>query len=311
MPPTIVTGDSGLSAEMKTFYERQLLERALANYVHQDFAQMRSLPRGGGKTVEFRKFSALAVATTPLTEGVTPTGKSLTVTNLTASIAQYGDYVEGSDLVVATTFDPVLSESSKLLGEQYGDTFDQLVRDVIAAGTSVQYANGRANRGSIVATDVLNSTELRKAVRTLEKNKAKPVNGGSWVGIISPDTKYDLQADSKWENASNYSGGQPIFAGELGKLWNVRFVETTNAKVFTGGGSGGVDVHATIILGANAYGVIQLDGEATSMFFKDVGSAGTADPLNQRWTLGWKNGGFVTLILQQLFMLRIEHGVTA
>lgn len=309
---TVTTGDSGLSPEMKTFYERQLLERALANFVHEQFAQKRDLPQNGGKTVEFRKFSPLSIATTPLTEGVTPGGKALASTNLTATIAQYGDFIEGSDLVVLTAYDPILSESTKLLGEQAGDTFDTLTRDVLAAGTSVQYAAGRAGRSSITSADTLNSTEIRKAVRTLEKNKAKTING-SWAAIIGPDTKYDLQSDSKWEAASTYSGGgsSQIFTGELGQLYGVRFVQTTNSKVFAGQGSGGIDVHATIILGANAFGTVQLSGAQMQTIFKPVGSAGTADPLEQRWTLAWKNGGWCTVILQQLFMIRIEHAVTA
>lgn len=304
-----------LSAEMKTFYERELLERAVATFVHEGFGQQRPLPTGEGKTVEFRKFGALSAATTPLTEGVTPVPDTASVTTLTATIASYGKHIEGSDTLVYTAFDPILNELVMMQGEQAGETLDTVTRDILVAGTTVQYAAGRVGRSSVAAGDLFTSTELRKALRTLANNKAKRING-SWVSIIDPYTKYDIQSDSKWEAADNYAGAQRQHDGEVGMLYGTRFVETTQAKVFTGAGSGGIDVHATVILGANAYGVIPLQAQGHSSnqslkyFFKPIGSAGSADPLDQRWTSGWKVAGFTALILQQLYMIRVEHAVS-
>lgn len=96
---TQTTGTSTLSAEMKTFYDKTLLDNAEPQLVHDQFGQERNIPAHGGKTIEFRKFSSLAKATTALTEGVTPDGKSLTVTSKTATVAQYGDYIVQSDML--------------------------------------------------------------------------------------------------------------------------------------------------------------------------------------------------------------------
>ena len=90
------TGENtkGLAAEMKTFYDKTLIELAGPALVHDQFAQKRPIPRNGGKTIEFRKFNALPKALKPITEGVTPNGSRLTVVPVTATVDQYGDYVE-------------------------------------------------------------------------------------------------------------------------------------------------------------------------------------------------------------------------
>jgi N4-gp56 family major capsid protein len=307
---TQVTTQGSLSVEAKTFYDRTLLERALPELAHARFAQRRELGRRSGKTIEFRKFTALAPATTPLTEGVTPGGNSLAATAITATINQYGDYVEGSDLLDLTSIDPVLSETAELLGEQAGLTIDRVIREVLAAGTSVQYANGRVSRVTVAATDVLTVLEVRKAVRFLKNQKARPIAGGDFVALVNPNTTFDLQSDPNWKDPHNYSAVQNIFDGEIGRLYGVRFVETTETKVFTTAGAGGIDVAASVFLGANAYGIIPLQGADLEFIFKPPNDQDKSDPLNQRWTSGWKVS-FAAKILNDLFMVRVEHAMTA
>lgn len=301
----------GLSAEMKTYYDRQLLARALPNLIHSQFGQVRPLPEGTGKSIEFRRFSSLSTtgALTPITEGVTPGGNSLTASAVPASVNQYGDYITGSDLLDLTAIDPIMDQTAQLLGEQAGNVIDSIVRDILVAGTTVQYANGKASRILTTATDVMTVQEIRKAVRTLQKNKARPYAGGSYVAIVSPSVAYDLQSDANWVNAQQYAGSQRIFTGEIGQLYGVRFVMSTEAKVFVGLGASGADIHGTLVLGADAYGVIPLSGHNLQTIFKPVGSAGSADPLDQRWSQGWK-AMFTAVILNDLFMVRIESGVS-
>lgn len=306
-----VTTQGSLAPEIKTFYDRALLERALPVLLHAQFGQPRPLRRSEGKAIEFRRFSALPVSTIPITEGTTPAGNSLTATAITAAIQQFGDYIEGSDLLDLTAIDPILLETSQLLGEQAGYSMDTIIRDILVAGTGVQYANNRASRATVAAGDNLTVTEIRKAVRTLKKNKARPLQGGDFVAIVSPSASYDLQSDPAWTSAAQYAGSQQIFSGEIGRLYGVRFVETTETKVFAGAGAGtpAIDVHATLVMGANAYGIIPLSGQNLSFIFKGLGSSGTADPLDQRWTSGWKLA-FTAKILNDAFMLRIEHAVS-
>jgi N4-gp56 family major capsid protein len=130
------------------------------------------------------------------------------------------------------------------------------------------------------------------------------------VCIAHPDATFDLTSDAEWINASQYAGSTQIFEGEIGRIHGVRFIETTNAKKYAGAGAAGVDVFAAMFLGQNAYGIIPLEGMNLQSFFKPLGSAGVADPLDQRWSMGWKVG-FTAKILNDLFMLRLEHGATA
>lgn len=304
-----VTTQGSLTAEMKTYYDRQLLARALPVLIHSQFGQTRPIPAGSGKTIEFRRFSALGVSTAPITEGTTPAGNSLTASAVTASVNQYGDYIQGSDLLDLTAIDPIMDQTAQLLGEQAGYSIDTIVRDILVAGTTVQYANGKASRILTAATDVMTVTEIRKAVRTLQKNKARPHADGSYVAIVSPSVAYDLQTDTNWVNAQQYAGSQRIFTGEIGQLYGVRFVMSTEAKVFTGAGASGADIHATLVLGADAYGIVPLEGHNLQTIFKPLGSSGAADPLDQRWSQGWK-AMFTAAILNDAFMVRIESGVS-
>lgn len=308
---TQVSTQGSLSAEIKSYYDRTLIMRAVPVALHAQFGQRRPLPRGSGKSVEFRKFNTLANSTTPLTEGVTPAGNSLNVTAITASINQYGDFIEGSDILDLTAIDPILQETANLLGEQAGTSMDVLVRTILNAGTNVQYANNRASRITVAAGDNLTVLEVRKAVRTLKKNNARPINGGDYVALVHPSATFDLQSDTRWEAASQYAGSSQIFSGEIGRLYGVRFVESTNTAVFTAAGAGtpGIDVYSTLVLGADAYGMIPLEGADLEFIFKPLGASGTSDPLNQRWTSGWKVT-FTAKILDDTKMVRIEHSVS-
>lgn len=309
------TGSTGLSPSMQTYYDKRLLQNAVPVLVHQKYGQKRVIPKNGGKTVNFRKFTPFPALTTALTEGVVPDGQQLNVTQLTATVAQYGGYVAVSDLLDLTAIDPILDETAELLGNQAGLSIDTITRDVLVTGTNVQYANGKTARNLVANTDVLTTTEIRKAVRTLKKNMARPFprNGkGYYVAIVGPDTVYDLQNDTLWQDVSKYSAAEQIFDGEIGKIFGVVFVETTNAKIFAGAGASGADVAATLIFGQDAYGVIDISGSgAIRNIVKPKGSAGTSDPLDQISTSAWKVEAYTAKILQELWMIRIEHGISA
>lgn len=398
---------STLSTSMQTYYDKRLVQNMKPRLVHQAYGQKRQIPRNGGKSVNFRKFSPFAASTTPLTEGVTRDGQDLEITGINAELEQYGEYVMGSDLLDLTAVDPILDETTELLGDQAGLSVDHIVRDVVCAGENVQYANGKTDRHLLVAADKLTTTEIRKAVRTLKHNKAKPFirNGKPYFyTVIDPDTAYDLMDDARWQNVADYQQGEKVENGEIGKLFGCIFVESPEAKKFiaqdlvtqgeettrtftvlasdgwdngnkklsiqeaiednsdvltalagreiivkgesalitsaTAGAAGsayltlteeldnatatyydgetvypgeaGVDgesVNGTLVFGKDAYGVVDIEGEGTvKNIIKPKGSAGTTDPLDQRWTSGWKVEGFAAAILQRAWIVRIEHG---
>lgn len=306
-----------LANAVKTYYERKLLERLKPNYLHGMFAQggaVKELPNGSGKTVEWRRYSNLAAATTALTEGVTPDGNNHTVTLVTATPSQYGDYITYSDVLDLVSIDPFLATTAEIFGDQAGNTLDQVCRDVLVAGTNVQYADAVGGRSSVDTTNKLDATEILKAVRNLSTNNVPKIPdefGGSYMAIVHPNASYDIRQDSTWIAADEYAGSGKIFSGELGRLFGVRFIESSNAKVFTGAGVGGaVDVYATLIMGRDAYGKCAFPGQSQVEFFvKPPGSSGSADPMNQRGTIAWKVSE-KTKILEEARIRRIEHAVS-
>lgn len=389
----------------KTFYDRKLLDTAKTRFVHANFGQKRSIPRNNGKRVEFRKYNLFTPDTSALTlvEGVTPTGQNLSQSKVEAEVKQYGAYVEISDLLEMTSYDPVIADSAELLGEQLGTVIEWVTRDAMNETTNVQYANGAASRVALTVSDKLTVDEIRKAVRTLKKNKARPfvtaADGSArkphFVCICSPDATYDLQNDSLWQDVSKYSNAEQIYSGEIGRLFGVVFVEATESKVYTQSvynavnantsssttfvlssnpdakavaylSTGGnkimigsneytlaasnsynattrtvklsaaatlsadapvyskdagapdatthkaPDVHSTLVFGADAYGVVDVAGSgAMETIIKPRGSAGTTDPLDQRCTVGAKVAAYTAKVLNPLWLVKIEHCVSA
>lgn len=297
---------SGLSAENKTFYDMTLLDEAQAALVHDQFAQKRPIPMNGGKTIEFRKFASLPKATTPLTEGVTPDGKSLNVTAVTATVAQYGDYITQSDVLELTSIDNTIVEATKILGRQAGLTLDTVTRNVLQSGTNVTYcpkSDGSevTSRAGLDATCQLTVKVVQQVVAKLKGQNAPTING-KYVAIIHPYVAYSLMRDPEWIDAHKYAQPDNLFTGEIGEIAGVRFVETTEAKVYDGG------VFGTLIMGANAYGVTEITGGGLQTIIKQKGSAGTADPLDQRSSIGWKAIKTAELLIPN-YLVRVESKV--
>ena len=378
----------GLSAEMKTYYGMELLENAKPQLVHNQFAATKPLPVGGGKTVEWRKFGAFDKALTPLTEGVTPDGSGIYVSYITKEVSQYGDYTTVSDMLDLTAIDDVVLEITDRHGANMGLTLDTVTRNEIQQGNQVIYApkiNDDGSKTEITSRYALNdrckiSGELvAKAATALKKMNAPKFNG-KYICIIHPSVAYDLRQDESWIAAHQYAAATELFDGEIGELHGVRFVETTEAKIFCGedlasdsrtllvngavnagktvsfdggtvaagalagryvliggerakvvsntasamtldknvtaadnaviypgeGGAEGMAVYGCLFIGKDAYGVVDLS-EGTEVIVKPRGSGGTADPLDQRSSVGWK-GVHAAAILYDEYMVRVECG---
>ena len=297
----------GLSVEMKTFYDMTLLDEAQASLVHDQFAQKRPIPKGSGKTIEFRKFASLPKALTPLTEGVTPDGKSLTVTAITATVAQYGDFITQSDVLELTALDNTILEATKLLGRQAGMTLDTITRNVLHSGTNVTYCPKVAADGSETEVTSRSALDLtcQLTVKVIQQVVAKlrgqnaPTIGGKYVAIIHPFVAYDLMRDPEWVDAHKYAKPDNLYEGEIGEVAGVRFVQTTEAKIYENG------VFGTLIMGEGAYGVTEISGGGLQTIVKQKGSAGTADPLDQRSSVGWKAIKTAELLIPN-YIVRVE-----
>lgn len=283
------SGTNTLTSTMKTYYDTELLENARPELIHTQFSKKQGLPANKGKTIEWRKWNTLADAGA-LTEGVIPTGQKLGQSSINAAITQYGTYVTVSDQLELHAIDDVILGATEELGASAGSTMDKLARNVIVSGTNVIYADKVettgiteiTSRGDLIKACKLTPTMVNKAVTMLKKMKAPKING-KYIAVIHPSVAYDLRQSDEWIEAHKYAKTEELFSGEIGELHGVRFVETTEAKIYT---STGGAVYCSLFLGKDAYGAIDPDGAAMEMIIKDKEEIG--GPLNQFSTLGYK-----------------------
>lgn len=323
------TGTGQVTYAVNNYYDRLLLERAVPAFIQNRFAEVRDIPQGNTNIIKFRRYTNLVAATTPLVQGVTPTGSQLSITDITATVQQYGDYVTLTDFLEMTILDPVLNETAELQADQVGDTLDQLTRDVLAAGTNVFYASTATARAQITSSMKFTVTEAKNVVKLLKEQQAKritemvdPTTGittqgimPSYIAFVHPDTTRDLKDDSKFVPISQYSRPSEILPDEVGAIDEIRCIESTNCKIFTaagaGNGAGGnYNVYATMVIGRRSYAITRISGEALHMIIKPLGSAGTADALDQRATMGWK-ATHVAVRLNENWLVRLEHGTSS
>lgn len=308
------TSSGGMSAEMKTFYEKRLIDQAEPRLVHDQFADSYPIPRNGGKTIEFRKYDSLPKATIPLTEGVTPEGQTLNVTKVTSDVHQYGGWTPITDVLDLTAIDDNIVQATKILASQAGRTLDSITRDVLAGGTNVIYAPKRGEDGAVTevssranldTTCTLTPDLFFQAAAQLGAMNADLI-GDSYVAIIHPYAAYDLKTSKEWIEVHKYADPEAMFRGEIGKLANIRFIESSEAKIWKDEScpsSGALAVFGTLVLGAHAYAVTEVEGGGLEHIVKQLGYGD--DPLNQRASVGWKGIKTAERLVEQ-YMVRIE-----
>lgn len=306
-------GGGGMANELKQTYDRVLLSRAEQNLVFMNWGQKRPIPPRGGKSIEFRRFEKITVGTHVLTEGTPPSVTQGTVTAVACTISQYGAYTQISDILELQAFDPVLAEYAEIYGIHAAEVLDTVVRDIVSATTTTQFAGTKTTVGTSVNTsvgsgDYLDGSEILEAVRTLKRANAKPVVDGKYIGIIHPDNTKDMFEDTTIANSFLYAkasgDSNPWFSGVIGDWMGVRFVETTNLKIQTSYGMSGADVYNVIFLGKEAYGISELSAEQMRLIVHPRGSGGHTDPLEQYSTIGWK-AALAACILNQNFLLKL------
>lgn len=304
-PNTQTTGSDGMSVEMKTYYSDYLIDIAGPELVHDQFADTYDVPKNGGKTIEFRKYDNLKPALTPLTEGVTPNGNKLNVTKIIATVDQYGDYITLSDVLITTAIDNNVIQATKKLGSQAGLTLDCITRDVLCGGTAVFYMNGKTSRAQLTKADKLDRNIFFKVAAYLKKMHAPRIDG-NYVAIIHPSCSADIMMSEGWIDITKYKNPEQIYEGEIGKIAGIRFVESSNAKVWKGtedGCADGLAVYSTVVVGGGAYGTTKVTGGGLQTIIKQLGAG--EDPLNQRATVGWKATKVSERLVEQ-YMVRIE-----
>lgn len=386
-PNTQTTSSPDLSPEMKTYYSKYIIKLVDPKLIHDQFADEEDIPQNGGTTVEFRKYAPLPKALTPLTEGVTPDGTPLKVTTVTATVFQYGAYTTLSDILILTGIDKNIVKATQLLSSQAARTLDTVTREVINGTTSVYHCPIKVDgeeieipaRHLLDETAVFTPDTAFYCKTELAAVNAAPIDD-CYVAIAHPYVTYHIMrdADKEWIDVARYSSPENYYKGEVGKIGGIRFVETSEAKIFyaenlagnvrnltvkttvsnsktvsvnevltvnslvdravlidgnkyivesntansitlkeavsaTQGdtiypgeaGAKGLAVFSTMVLAANAYATTKLTGGGLEHIVKPLGSAGSADPLNQRATVGWKSTKTAVRLVEE-YMIRVE-----
>lgn len=305
-------GYNALTAEQAEFYQRTMLERLLPELQMMKYGEKKNIPKRAGDTTSFRRLNSLAVSTTALTEGVTPENVSLDITKLTATVKQYGNWVEGTDWIDLTGLDPIITETTELLGENAGESIDIIVRDIVGAGTNVIYANNRTARNLVTADDKITRADILKIRRQMKRNKVKPIKtpmGTGYIAFIHTDVATDLMQTQDWKEQNTYVDTKNRENGVVGKMDGIYFLEYDNALKFEGAGATGANVYGMVVIGKGAYGIPDIEGSSKpDVIVKGLGENGN-DPMNQRWTVAWKSA-FTALRLNELCIIRYESSAS-
>ena len=285
---TNLTSTVGFPNAIAIYYDRRLLDRLEADLYFDQFGDKKPMPKRSGNEIKWTRYTNFAANTSPLSEGVVPNGLTLASTQISAIPVQYGDYVAMSDFLITEAIDPVIEGAQDVLAYRAALSLDTIIRNTLDGAVTSQYAGGVASE-ALVATN-MTAAEIRKAVYSLKKENVRPI-GGEFQMIAHPAQIFDIQGDSAaggWLDINKYTSATPMLKGEVGKLYGVRVVESSNIKVNAGAGSGGADTYHAFVFGKSCYGLVELAGHNLKMTMKQLGSSGVADPLDQIATVGYK-----------------------
>lgn len=208
-----------------------------------------------GATLTFTKFNDMAAATTPLSETVDIDAVAISDAQVSLTLAEYGNGVNTTFRVRATSFIGLDRPVANLVGYNAGLSLDTLARDIMAAGTNVDYSGAATSRVTVAATHVLTAAEVRKAKAVLTNNNVATFNG-YYAAVIAPYVAYDLRGETgaaAWRDPHTYSQPEQIWNGEVGSFEGFRFMESPRAPMFADTGVGStVDVYRTLFFGRQA-----------------------------------------------------------
>lgn len=227
------TSSAGLvPTNVQEYLWRKFEKRVINDRIWDRDFQVRNIPLHNGDRVKFNRMNPFAIDTTPLKQGVTPAGQHIVTSAFTATVKPYGKWLELNDEWDWYTLDSLKQETIDRLGDQARDTLDAIARNALKAGLNVQYAGGKTSRAALAATDVLTLNDVKKAVRTLKKNKASKFADGYYHAKVGPETAFDLMADPLFIDVSKYQDKRNVEAGEIGIWHGVKFFETNVPMTF-------------------------------------------------------------------------------
>lgn len=299
---TNVNTTGTLAQEVSTYYEKVFLARAEYELVLKEGGQVRTHPKGEGRTVNFTRYNPLAVITTPMGEASNPVTCAINASTVSMTLSEYGLTTTHGKLLTLVSIDSGMKEKIELVGQNMGETLNRLVRLELDNGTSF-YGNNH-NVASFTAGDTLDACDIRKMVQTLESNKARPYKDGLYLGKVDSFSKYNLLGDTTWVNAHSYKDGKNLYEGEIGELYQVRWLlnlDDTCGIEAASTASSGVTRHYTYVHGSDAFGVYDLEGDQPKLTIIP-NAVDSSSPAGRVSFVSWA-GSYATKILNSNWVI--------
>lgn len=324
-----------LSTMANVYVVAKMLIRALPYLVFEKFGQAYPLPTKSTKTAKFRRFESLDTTPKELTEGVTPTAQTFSVTDIEATVNQYGNLVTMTDVLLDTNDSPVMEQVMQIVGEQAAETVERMRIGVLTGGSNVEYANGDIRKK--VNTPISLPLQ-RRITRKLKNQKARFLTDSikstprfytesispCFVAVCHPDCEADIRSMPHFQDVKDYGNTSP-WENEIGAVEGVRYLFTTLMKSWPSAGGTALnaagdtmistdgtnaDVYPILFIAKDAYGLVPLKG-AESLTPVIINPSHTeSDPLAQRAHVAWKTMQ-TCVILNQAWMVRAEVACTA
>jgi len=291
-----------LAQEVKTYYEKVFLARAEYEFVLKEGGQIRTHPAQEGRTVNFTRYTPLTIVTTPIGELSNPVVCNITACTVAMTLSEYGMTHLHSRLLNLISIDQGMKEKIEVVGQNMGETLNRLVRAELANGTAY-YGNDHAI-DTLASGDNLDACNIRMITQKLELAKARPYKDGMFIAKTDPVSKYNLLADNAWLNAKQYSDVSDLYKGEMGELYQVRWL--LNKDLSSGIEAASLAASAiiryyTYIHGADSFGVYDLEKDKPKLYIQPQ-PIDSNSPAGRASIITWA-GSFATKILNPDWVL--------
>jgi len=305
---TNVNTTSSLPQEVATYYEKVFLARSEYELVLKEGAQMRTTPKNEGRTVNFTRYNPLTIITSPMGEASNPATCAINASTVSVTLSEYGLTTTHGKLLTLTSIDSGMKEKISLVGQNMGETLNRLVRLELDNGTA--YYGNNHTIATFTAGDTLDACDIRGMVQVLEANKARPYADGLFMGKVDSYSKYNLLGDSTWVNAHTYKDGTNLYRGEIGELYQVRWLLNLDDLCgieATSTASSGVTRHTTYVHGKDAFGVYDLEGDKPQLTIIP-NAKDSSSPAGRVSFVSWA-GSYATKILNPNWIIAARFAV--
>ena len=299
---TNVNTTGTLTQEVKTYYEKVFLARSEYELILKEGGQLRTHPTNEGRSVKFTRYNPLTIITTPLGEGSNPVTCAINASIVTMTLSEYGLTTTNSKMLSLTSIDSNMAEKVGLVGQNMGETLNRLVRNELANGTP--YYGNNHTVATFTTGDTMDACDIRLMTQTMELNKAMPYKDGLFIGKTEPTSKAFLLADSTWINGKTYSDVKDLYSGEMGELYQVRWLLNKDyacGTEATSTASSDVVRFYTYVHGDNSFGVYDLAKDKPKLYILP-NAVDSSSPAGRVSFVSWA-GSYATKLLDPLWVL--------